>query len=96
MYERIRELRENKILSQQKVADYLQCDQRTYSSYERGKTTIPPEVLIKLAKLHDTTVDYLLRINDRKMICVDGLTAKQTESVKVIVSDLISGNNRQK
>jgi len=94
MYERIRELRENKILSQEQVAEYLGCSQQTYSGYERGEVTMPPQILIKLAQLHDTTVDYLLGINDRKMICIDGLTAKQTDSVKLIISDLISGNNK--
>jgi len=93
---RIKELRQNKILSQKQVGKYIGCSQRTYSGYERGETTIPPEVLIKLAQFHDTTVDYLLGINDRKMVCIDGLTSQQAESVKFTISQFISGNNAKK
>ena len=95
MYERIKELRDSKILNQKQVAEYLNCSQQTYSCYERGETTIPTDILVKLAQLHDTTVDYLLGVSDRKMICVDGLTPKQTEAVKQIISDLISGNGKK-
>ena len=49
--ERIRELREDNYLTQQKVADYLHIGQRTYADYESGKTRIPVDNLILLAQL---------------------------------------------
>ena len=64
MYQRIRDLREDKDISQQKVADYLNCSQRVYSHYERGDVDIPTSILIKLAKFHNTSVDYLLGLTD--------------------------------
>ena len=66
MYKRIRDLREDKDLRQQDIADILKCSQRVYSNYERGDIDIPTEVLIKLAKFHGVTVDYLLGLSDKK------------------------------
>ena len=60
MYERIRNLREDKDLSQQDMADYLHCTQVCYSNYENGKRDIPSAVLIAQAEFHHTSVDYLL------------------------------------
>ncbi|MCL2773918.1 MAG: helix-turn-helix transcriptional regulator [Oscillospiraceae bacterium] len=90
---RIKDLRKNKILSQQKVADYVGCSQRTYSGYERGEFEVPTDIVVKLAELHDTTTDYILGVNNKKVVFVDGLTDKQIETVKLLISDLISGNN---
>jgi transcriptional regulator with XRE-family HTH domain len=67
MYERIRELRENKNLTQTQIAGFLNCSQRIYSNYERGEVDIPTGILIKLAELHKTSTDYLLdRTNKRE------------------------------
>jgi transcriptional regulator with XRE-family HTH domain len=66
MYERIRNLREDKDLSQREMAEYLQCSQRIYSNYERGDVDIPTGILIKLADFHDTSVDYILNRTDKK------------------------------
>lgn len=66
MYERIRELREDKDLTQKQIAEYLQCSQRIYSNYERGDVDIPTNILIKLADFHNTSVDYILNRRDIK------------------------------
>lgn len=60
MYRRIRDLREDKNLSQTQVAEILHCSQRIYSNYERGEVDIPTSILIRLADLHQTSTDYLL------------------------------------
>jgi transcriptional regulator with XRE-family HTH domain len=60
MYARIRNLREDKDLSQTQMAAYLGCSQRVYSNYERGELDIPTAILIKLADYHQTSTDYLL------------------------------------
>ena len=67
MYPRIRDLREDADWNQTRVADYLGMSQTGYSKYETGENDIPTEVLLKLADLYDTSVDYLLgRTNERK------------------------------
>lgn len=65
-YERIRNLREDKDLTQRKLAEILHCSQRIYSNYERGDVDIPTEVLKNLAVFYDTSVDYLLGLTDER------------------------------
>ncbi len=66
-YPRIRDLREDKDLTQAQMGKILSCSQRVYSNYERGDIDIPTAVLIKLADFHNVSVDYLLnRTNDPK------------------------------
>lgn len=62
--ERIRELREDNFLTQQKIADLLHIGQRTYADYESGKTRIPVDSLIKLAKYYNVSVDYISGASD--------------------------------
>ena len=66
IYRRIRDLREDRELTQQKMGEILSCSQRVYSNYERGDIDIPTEILIKLADFHDVSVDYILNRTDRK------------------------------
>ena len=65
-YSRIRDLREDKDLSQRELAEILHCSQRIYSNYERGDVDIPTEILRKLAQFHKTSVDYLLGLTDEQ------------------------------
>lgn len=66
LYRRIRDLREDKDLTQTEMGKILMCSQRVYSNYERGELDIPTEILIKLAKYHNVSVDYILGITDNK------------------------------
>lgn len=61
---RIRDLREDRDLTQKEIADILHIKQNTYSQYENGHRQIPIESLIKLARLYDTSIDYLLGETD--------------------------------
>ena len=61
IYKRIRDLREDKDLTQKDLANYLNVSQKSYSRYERGERTIAPEILSKIATFHDTTVDYFIK-----------------------------------
>lgn len=68
MYERIRNLREDRDLTQKQMGEILSCSQRVYSNYERGDIDIPTSVLIKLADFHNVSIDYLLnRTENRHM-----------------------------
>ena len=60
MYPRIRDLREDKDLNQTQVAKMLRMSQTGYSKYETGENDIPTDILIKLARFYDTSIDYLL------------------------------------
>lgn len=66
-YKRIRELREDKDLTQDKMARRLNITQRTYSRYEDADSMMPLDILVKLADFHDVSTDYLLeRTNIKK------------------------------
>lgn len=65
-YRRIRDLREDKDLTQTQMGEILSCSQRVYSNYERGDLDIPTEILIKLADFHGVSVDYILNRTDTK------------------------------
>lgn len=66
LFKRIRDLREDKDITQRQMADYLQIHQTTYSDYEIGNLNIPVDVLIKLAKFYDTSIDYLVELTDNE------------------------------
>ena len=64
MYPRIRALREDSDLSQVKLAEQLGMSQTGYSKYETGENDVPSAILIKLAQIHHTSVDYLLGLTN--------------------------------
>lgn len=64
MYKRIRDLREDKDLSQKEIAALLNISQSTYSRYESGFLDIPSEILISLSKLYGVSTDYILGLSD--------------------------------
>ncbi|MFI3205808.1 MAG: helix-turn-helix transcriptional regulator [Clostridia bacterium] len=66
MYRRIRDLRSDKDLNQKQIAELLSMSQTGYSKYETGENDIPTAILIKLAKIHKTSIDYLLEQTDEK------------------------------
>ena len=63
-YPRIRDLREDRDLTQETVARYLGMKQSQYSRYERGLRDLPTDVLIRLAELYNTSTDYMLGLTN--------------------------------
>ena len=64
MLQRLRDFREDKDISQKKMAELLNVAQTTYSDYELGKINIPLDTLKKIALFFDTSIDYLLELTD--------------------------------
>ena len=64
MLQRLKDFREDKDISQKKMAEILNVAQTTYSDYELGKINIPSNTLKKLALFFDTSIDYLLELTD--------------------------------
>ncbi|MBQ2370054.1 MAG: helix-turn-helix transcriptional regulator [Peptococcaceae bacterium] len=64
MYPRIRDLREDHDMNQTELAQKLGMSQTGYSKYETGENDIPTGILIKLARLYNTSIDYLLGETD--------------------------------
>lgn len=63
-YRRLRDLREDRDLTQQNIADILQISRSAYSNYENDIRDIPVEILSQLADFYETSVDYLIGRTD--------------------------------
>lgn len=64
MYQRLRDLREDRDLTQKQVAAYLSLTHSAYAKIERGERILSADVLIKLSNLYSVSVDYLLGLTD--------------------------------
>lgn len=65
---RIRDLREDRDLTQQQIADILGTSQTMYARYERGANEMPIRHLLTLCKFYDVSADYILGIDKNKKI----------------------------
>lgn len=67
MYNRIRELREDRDLTQKEIGKILNMSQTGYNQYEIGKNDIPTKILIELALFYNTSIDYLLGLTNQNL-----------------------------
>ena len=63
-YRRIRDLREDHDMTQLQTAQYLKTDLRQYRRYELGEREIPVHLLRRLARLYNTSIDYIVELTD--------------------------------
>ncbi|MGO5094529.1 helix-turn-helix domain-containing protein [Agathobaculum sp. LCP25S3_E8] len=61
---RIKDMREDRDLSQETVAQALHIPRATYCNYEAGRRNIPNDVLCSLADFYNVSLDYLLGRSD--------------------------------
>jgi len=61
---RIKDIREDKDLTQEAIAKLLNCRQQTYSRYETGEITIDIYRLKTLALFYNTSIDYLMGLTN--------------------------------
>lgn len=79
---KLKELRKQQNLTQVQVSQYLNTTHQTYNNYENGKYEPSIDMLIKLADLYNTSIDFIVgrdRVND-----IGYLTSTQIECVKMI------------
>lgn len=84
-YNRIKDLREDKDLTQAEIAKRLGLYTTQYQRYERAETTIPADIIVDIAKFHEVSTDYIL-----------GLTNDPTPSYKVSVKNQLSISGKNK
>ena len=63
IHETVRDMREDRDLRQKDVAEFLDLSRTTYNHYELGHTSFTVDMIIKLAKLFDTTPNVLLNFD---------------------------------
>lgn len=64
-YRRLRDLREDHDLTQQQLVDILHMHKTTYTNYEQGKREIPFELVIRLAKLYNVSIDFIAELKSK-------------------------------
>ena len=64
MFKNLRAIREDRDIKQKDIAKILNVSQNTYSQYETGVIALTAEVLIKLSKYYNVSIDYLLDQTD--------------------------------
>lgn len=61
---RIRDIREDRDISQKEISAFLLCDQSLYAKYELGKRELPLRLAAALAEYYNVSVDYLVGLTD--------------------------------
>lgn len=79
---RLKELRKTKRMTQRQVSTRLNMGISTISGYENNTKTPSLEALVDLARLYNVSTDYLLGVDNRPMLYLDGLTPRQAELIR--------------
>lgn len=86
--QKIKQLRNQRKLSQEMLGKRIGVSKSVISSYENGVHSPPYDVLTRLAQVFGVSTDYLLGMPANKSINVDGLTDTQIEALLSIVDEL--------
>lgn len=84
---RIKELRQQKHITQLQLAERLGVTKSMVSAYETGARYPSYEILIKIARVFGVSTDYLLGVAVTKSIDISGLTEHQTELVSGLIAE---------
>lgn len=85
---RLKELREAKKLSQTEVATRLNVVPSTISGYESNTITPSLEQFTRMAILYNTSLDYMMGLDNRVCFYLDGLSKDQQQTILDIVNRL--------
>lgn len=91
---RIRELREEKHLSQTRLSIELGVSQETISAYEVGKNSPSAKSLVKLCNIFNTSADYILGLTDIRHMPVQRNDLCDDESALIQMYRKMDGNGR--
>lgn len=92
--DKLKMLRTGQNLTQQQLATRLGVQKSVVSYYESGERTPSTDVLIKLARVFHTTIDYLLDVKRERVIDVSELSESDIAAVTAVVEALKNKNDR--
>lgn len=84
--ERLKKLRKAKHLTQKQVAERLGIAVSTLSGYELEEKHPSYSILMKLARLYNVSIDYLVGMTEMRNIDVSGLSEQEIKTISDIVS----------
>lgn len=65
--ERLKDLREDRDLTQQEVADFIGIQREQYRRYEKGINEVKASFIVKICKLYNVSADYILGLTNNKI-----------------------------
>lgn len=92
--DKLKMLRTGQNLTQQQLATRLGVQKSVVSYHESGERTPSTDVLIKLARVFHTTIDYLLDVKRERVIDVSGLSESDIAAVTAVVEALKNKNEK--
>lgn len=66
MYTRLKDLREDKDLTQSQISKILNISQQAYSNYENEKRELPYNLIVKIALYYNVSLDYIFKLSNNK------------------------------
>lgn len=91
----LKQLRKKKNLSQEQVAKRLNLTKASISGYENNIITPSIDTIRELAMLYNTTSDYLLGLDKKEFVVIDGLTPRQRDIIETLVLEFNAENNKK-
>ena len=87
--DKLKNLRRSKKITQTELSKAIGMSSSVITHYESGDRMPSFDVLIKLAYFYGVTTDYLLGINDRKILSIDiaGFNEEQIQSLLNIINE---------
>ena len=67
MENRIKELRNERGLRQEDLAEIINVSQQTISRLENGENSLPADILVDLSRFFHVSADYILKLSDARM-----------------------------
>lgn len=86
--ERLKELRNNKKLTQKEVASKINVEAETYSRYERDLLTPKLETIVELAVIFNSSLDYIVSLDKRSNIFIDDLPKDKQKLILTLVDTI--------
>ena len=86
--ERIAALRESRGLSQVELARRMGKSKQSISNWENNNILPSIEMLISLSQFFRVSCDYLLELDDRKYLEIDGLSDTELSHIQMIIEDI--------
>ena len=87
-YERIKELRNSLGINQVEFGKRINVSKQCVSNWENGYIQPSIDVLIRIATTFSVSADYLLGLNDKPTLDVEGLTNEQILHIRAIIDDM--------
>ena len=87
-YERIKELRNSLGINQVEFGKRLSVSKQCISNWESGYIQPSIDMLVRIAKTFSVSTDYLLGLNDKPALEVEGLTNEQILHLRAVIDDI--------